>query len=65
MSLPRQLEIDIATAVMRIEQAGREPENADWLIDRLVTCDAPRLRRYLSDEILSSMGQISERRPVR
>lgn len=47
------IQLDIATAVARIEQALALPEGdaLRWhLLDRLLTCDAPRLRRHLSPE---------------
>lgn len=47
------LQLDIATAVARIEQALALPEDDALrchLLDRLLTCDAPRLRRHLSPE---------------
>ena len=44
-------DLDILTAVERIEQLGREIEEygdpSARLVDRLVTCDAPRLRALL------------------
>jgi len=44
-------ELDLLTAILRIEQiADLNPDDTlrESLLDRLVTCDAPRLRRYLS-----------------
>lgn len=49
------LELDIATVVLRIEQAAVNPSDAEWLLDRMATCDAPRLRRHLSAEMLERM----------
>lgn len=48
------LALDLLTAIARIEQIGREgPDTCGGLIlDRLVTCDAPRLRRHLPDDVL-------------
>jgi len=47
------LQLDLATTVARIERALALPEG-DWLrdhlLDRLLTCDAPRLRRHLEPE---------------
>lgn len=49
-------ELDIATAVLRIEQAFQEPQSRDWLLYRLATCDAPRLREQLSERMLEMMA---------
>lgn len=54
MSFPEgvsALDIDLLTAVARIEQIDREgPDTCGGMIlHRLITCDAPRLRRHLSD----------------
>lgn len=49
------VQMDILCAVARIEQIGDlEPEDAlrELLIDRLLRCDAPRLRRLLTAETL-------------
>jgi hypothetical protein len=62
-SLPTDVHIDIATVVLRIEQiAGLAQDDAlrDHLIDRLVTCDAPRLRRHLSGQMLAEMEALTD-----
>lgn len=45
-----QLEMDLLTIVTRLEQheAGDE-----WIIHRILNSDLPRLRSYLSNDILS------------
>lgn len=47
-----QVQIDMATAVVRMEQAWAERDTAlgAVLLMRLATCDAPRLRRHLTPE---------------
>lgn len=52
---PAQDQIDILTAVARLEQIGEQRDDevmVDLLLDRLVTCDAPRLRALLTAETL-------------
>lgn len=58
MNTPK-IELDIASAVARIEQIAREgPDSCCGIIlDRLITCDAPRLRRYLSIETLAILDE--------
>ena len=52
-------DLDIACAVLRIEQAAREGEvMRELLLDRLVTCDAPRLRKHISPEALEEIAAI-------
>lgn len=51
---------DVACAVLRMEQASTMVDSdalRDLLIDRLATCDAPRLRRYLPPGILKIMDE--------
>lgn len=50
------LQLDLAGAVLRIEQAHADPVLRDFLLERLVTCDVPRLRRYLTAETLAEMA---------
>lgn len=45
-----EFQLDLTCAIARIEQAGRDPEMMEFLVHRLATCDAPRLRRYLTAE---------------
>ena len=51
------LQLDLMTTIARIEQASREPEMLDILWHRLVTCDAPRLRRHLTPESLEGLDR--------
>ena len=51
------LQLDIATAVVRIEQAYAEPEMREFLLHRLITCDAPRLRSHLDAEHLQQLNE--------
>lgn len=55
----RGLQLDLATAILRIEQAHADPDMAEHLLFRLATCDAPRLRRYLDAETVTEMNTIS------
>ena len=55
-----QQELDIGTAVARIEQIAQLNKNnenglLDFIIHRLVTCDGPRLRRMVTDPKLLYM----------
>lgn len=55
------LQVDIACAVARIEQAAAAMADGDegfaaFLLDRLATCDAPRLRSYLRRETLELLA---------
>lgn len=49
-----QLDLDLMTAVARIEQLAREgPDSCSGLIlDRLITCDGPRLRRHVDPDFM-------------
>lgn len=55
---PDELQLDIGAAVLRMEQAWQEVGTpfGEHLLMRLATCDAPRLRRYLTPEILARMA---------
>lgn len=45
------LQLDLATLVARLEQIREEGyDNGHWLVDRVITCDLPRLERHLSGE---------------
>lgn len=57
MKVEAGLQLDLACAILRIEQAVREPEKAEFLLHRLSTCDAPRLRQYLTTETLAEMRE--------
>lgn len=52
-AVPERLQMDILSAVVRIEQAHEEPGMAEFLLYRLATCDAVRLRRHLTAETLA------------
>lgn len=49
------LDVDLLVAVTRLEQIAKEgPDTYSGLIlERLITCDAPRLRRHISDAALA------------
>jgi hypothetical protein len=49
------LQLDLACVVLRIEQAQEDPDMRDYLVDRMATNDAPRLRKYLTEETLLEM----------
>lgn len=44
------LQLDLFTACVRIRQLYAEDDNRHWLLERLFTCDVPRLEGYLTDE---------------
>lgn len=52
-----ELELDLMSTIARIEQLGREgPGSCGGLIlHRLITCDARRLRGYLSEEAIEEL----------
>ena len=50
---PTGLQLDLLSVIARITQAHREPDMAHVLLDRLVTCDVPRLRGYLTPETIA------------
>ena len=41
------LQLDLASAIARIWQAHAQPDMAYFLLDRLATCDMPRLAGHL------------------
>lgn len=43
------LQLDLLTVVLRLEQIERGDE---WLLDRVLTCDLPRLRGHLTEQAL-------------
>lgn len=51
---PTGLQLDLLTVVARLEQIRDEGPGvlADHLLDRVLTCDLPRLRGYLTEETL-------------
>ena len=60
---PSGLQLDLLTVIVRLEQIqeqGPEPEHFVW--DRVVTCDIPRLRGYLTPETLAWEDEFKERR---
>ena len=52
------LQLDLASVILRIEQAQADPGMRDFLVDRLATCDARRLRTYLEPETLAEMAEV-------
>lgn len=58
-----QLQLDLACAVARMEQASREAGTplGDLLLMRLATCDAPRLRKHLNSEGRAMLDGETER----
>ena len=59
---PTGLQLDLLTAIVRLEQIGRLVANCDdlpgdlWLYlleERVIKCDVPRLRGYLTPETLA------------
>lgn len=58
------LQLDLATAIGRIEQLygdgpdkARDPGLRALLKHRLITCDVPRLRKYLSTEMATRLAE--------
>lgn len=50
--------LDIASTVARLEQIESEGyDDGHWLLDRLVTCDLPRLRGHLTPEALEALAE--------
>ena len=49
--------LDLLSAVARLEQAAREPGTQPFILDRLFTCDLPRLRQYLPPEALEELDR--------
>ena len=56
------LQLDLACAVARLEQAEREPGMREFLLYRLITCDLPRLRAHLDDEAQLMLARLTEKR---
>lgn len=57
------LQVDIACTVARIEQAASAMADGDegfaaFLLHRLATCDAPRLRSYLRPDTLELLAEV-------
>jgi len=58
---PTGLQLDLVCAIARIEQmAETDGAMQALLIDRLNTCDAPRLRSHLTAETLAWEAQIRD-----
>lgn len=50
---PAQIELDILTLIVRLEQMDAEDRPTHWLwADRVMGCDVPRLRAHCSAEAL-------------
>lgn len=55
------LQLDLATAIARIEQIGGLPADSalrELLILRLATCDAPRLSRHLTEQTKAMLASV-------
>lgn len=56
------LQLDLATIVVRLEQAREQLESSgqvsEWLLDRILTCDLPRLRRHLDPNTLTVLADL-------
>lgn len=60
------LQVDLATAVARLRQIrGDGYDNGHWLLDRVITCDLPRLERHLSAEARAAVDVASPARAGR
>lgn len=49
--------LDLLSVVARLEQASTDPASQPAILDRLFTCDLPRLRQYLPDEALEELDR--------
>lgn len=59
--VPTGLQLDLATACVRMEQVRQEGWlNSDVVADRILTCDLPRLRGYLSPATLEWMDAVAD-----
>lgn len=56
MTIP-EIELDIASVILRIEQVEAETPPDSFIWHRILTCDVPRLRGYLSPETLEKMDR--------
>ena len=57
------IQLDLATAIARIEQIATLPEGdslREFLLDRLIRCDAPRLREHLTVEATAALARAQE-----
>ena len=55
----RDIALDVATVVARIEQIDREQRPEHWLWDRVITCDVPRLRAHLTPAMCAELDQLA------
>lgn len=58
MSQMEGLQLDLATLLVRLAQIAEDPDGtlAPLLLDRVLTCDLPRLRGYLTPDTLAFVG---------
>lgn len=49
--------LDLLSLVARLEQMEKDPSSQSFLLDRVLTCDLPRLRQYLPDEALGELDR--------
>jgi hypothetical protein len=50
---PTGLQLDLLTALQRIMQVDREETPEGFMWHRVVTCDVPRLTKYLAPETIA------------
>jgi hypothetical protein len=52
-------QLDLATLCARLEQLKHDGvENVPWLLDRVLTCDLPRMEKYLNRDFSSHLAFI-------
>lgn len=57
---PQGLQLDLLRAIQRIEQTADEvAEHCGITAQRLATCDAPRLRKYLTPQTIAWADEVS------
>jgi hypothetical protein len=56
-----ELDLDLLTAIARIQQIEREGVDTcgGIILDRIFTCDAPRLRRHVSASALAWANEVA------
>lgn len=53
-----EYEVDLACLLARLRQIGREGyANGHWLLDRVITCDLPRMMRHASPAVVQAIEE--------
>jgi hypothetical protein len=54
-----KFQTDLGTLIARLEQIESEGyANGHWLLDRIITCDLPRLKQYLTPWMQESVRRV-------